>query len=136
MKTLVSALLCSTALVLVGLSATPASAHEKPCCYNGGRYFNASPSTCYRYGGRVIRQEYCQRNYYQGGYGYDQGYYGGYGNNGGYGDNDDWRRRRHHHHDRDDWGGEGRQHGWNDHRDRDDSGEGGQYGGGGEGDRR
>ena len=85
MKTLVSTLLCSTALMLVGLSATPASAHEKPCCYNNGGYFNTTPSTCYRYGGRVIRQEYCQR-YYQGNNGYDQRYYG---DNGGYGDNDD-----------------------------------------------
>lgn len=34
---------------------------EKPCCYNNGRYFNSTPKTCRKYGGRVVRQEYCYR---------------------------------------------------------------------------
>jgi len=44
-------------------SAVPASADTKPCCFNNGQYFNSTPSTCNRYGGRVVPQEYCDRNY-------------------------------------------------------------------------
>lgn len=43
--------------------AAPASADTKPCCFNDGQFFNSTPSTCNRYGGRVVRQEYCDRNY-------------------------------------------------------------------------
>lgn len=38
---------------------------SKPCCYNSGEYFNSTPSTCRRYGGRVVPYEYCERSYYQ-----------------------------------------------------------------------
>ena len=121
--------LTGTVLSLLGASclaafatAAPASARAKPCCYNSGQYFNATPSTCYRYGGRVIQQEYCQR-YSQSYYGYDQQYYGGY-----YGNDD---RRRHRRHDRDNWGGEGGHD--RDRHDRDDN-RGYGYGDGGEGD--
>lgn len=47
-------------------SATPAEA-AKPCCYNRGDYYNASPRTCYRYGGRVVHQDYCYRYHYRSG---------------------------------------------------------------------
>jgi hypothetical protein len=42
-------------------SATPAQAAPKPCCYNNGDYFESSPSTCRRYGGRVVEADYCGR---------------------------------------------------------------------------
>ena len=35
----------------------------KPCCYNNGDYFNSTPSTCRKYGGRVVDYEYCERGY-------------------------------------------------------------------------
>lgn len=57
--------------------AAPASAAAKPCCHNDGEYFNSTPSTCQRYGGRVVPQEYCQRDY-QGDYQFD--YQRGYRN--------------------------------------------------------
>lgn len=38
-------------------------AAAKPCCYNNGDYFNSTPSTCHKYGGRVVPYEYCQRGY-------------------------------------------------------------------------
>jgi hypothetical protein len=63
-------------------SAAPAAARTKPCCYASGEYFNSTPSTCQRYGGRVVEQDYCQGNY-QGNYGNYQGDYGNdyrYGN--------------------------------------------------------
>jgi hypothetical protein len=44
-------------------SVAPASADEKPCCFNNGQYFNSTPTTCNRYGGRVVPQYYCDRNY-------------------------------------------------------------------------
>jgi len=46
----------------------------KPCCYNNGEAFYSSPSTCRRYGGRVVRYEYCQRAFYGD---YNDGYGGG-----------------------------------------------------------
>jgi hypothetical protein len=45
----------------------------KPCCFNDGEYFRSSPSTCRKYGGRVVQYEYCERQYYnpnQNGYNY------------------------------------------------------------------
>ena len=43
----------------------PAQADAKPCCYYGrGNYQNASSSTCYRYGGRIVEQRYCYAGYY------------------------------------------------------------------------
>jgi hypothetical protein len=36
---------------------------EKPCCYNNGRYYNSTPKTCNKYGGRVVAQHYCSRPY-------------------------------------------------------------------------
>jgi hypothetical protein len=36
---------------------------EKPCCYNNGRYYNSTPKTCNKYGGRVVHQRYCTRQY-------------------------------------------------------------------------
>lgn len=54
---------------------------SKPCCFNDGEYFQSTPSTCRRYGGRVVPFDYCQR--YQGPYGG-----GGYGHGPGYGYND------------------------------------------------
>lgn len=39
-------------------------AASKPCCYNDGDYFYSSPSTCRKYGGRVVHYDYCQRQYY------------------------------------------------------------------------
>lgn len=45
------------------VSAAPATAATKPCCRNDGQYFNSTPTTCQRYGGRVVPQEYCQRGY-------------------------------------------------------------------------
>lgn len=38
---------------------------SKPCCYNSGEYFQSTPTTCQRYGGRVVPFEYCQRAYNQ-----------------------------------------------------------------------
>lgn len=35
----------------------------KPCCYNNGDYFNSTPKTCNKYGGRVVPYEYCERGY-------------------------------------------------------------------------
>jgi hypothetical protein len=47
----------------------------KPCCYNDGDVFQTSPSTCRKYGGRVVSFDYCQRAYqrgpWQNGYGYN-----------------------------------------------------------------
>jgi hypothetical protein len=40
---------------------------SKPCCYNDGDYFYSSPSTCRKYGGRVVQYDYCERQYYGGG---------------------------------------------------------------------
>lgn len=51
------------ACVVAFASAVPASADTKPCCFNDGQYFNSTPTTCNRYGGRVVPQEYCDRNY-------------------------------------------------------------------------
>lgn len=36
---------------------------EKPCCYNNGRYYNSTPKTCTKFGGRVVQQRYCNRQY-------------------------------------------------------------------------
>ncbi len=36
---------------------------EKPCCYNNGRYYNSTPKTCTKFGGRVVQQRYCNRPY-------------------------------------------------------------------------
>jgi len=55
-------------------TATPAEARPKPCCYNNGQFFESTPSTCYRYGGRVVNSDRCYRGYYDRGY-YDRGYY-------------------------------------------------------------
>jgi hypothetical protein len=73
----------ATALSLIGATClgalattAPAQSASKPCCYNNGDYFESSPSTCRRYGGRVVPYEYCGRGYYG-----DRGYgpaYGGY----------------------------------------------------------
>src|SRR5262249_24537552 len=38
---------------------------SKPCCYNRGEYFQSTPSTCQRYGGRTVPFEYCERQYWQ-----------------------------------------------------------------------
>jgi len=73
--------LTATALSLIGATclgalatAAPAQADSKPCCYNNGDYFESSPSTCRKYGGRVVPYEYCARGSYgQPGY-YDRGY--------------------------------------------------------------
>jgi hypothetical protein len=47
-------------------TAAPAFADTKPCCHtSSGSYQNVTPSTCTKYGGRVVSQRYCQR----GGYG-------------------------------------------------------------------
>ena len=62
----------------LGALATAVPAQAKPCCYNNGDYYEASPSTCRNYGGRVVPQEYCVRDYYDDngygrpGYGYDR----------------------------------------------------------------
>lgn len=57
-------------------TAAPAQADTKPCCYTAsGEYANSSPSTCRKYGGRVVQQEYCQAGYYGNDRGYDRGYY-------------------------------------------------------------
>ncbi|MFM9864425.1 MAG: hypothetical protein ACKVRO_12535 [Micropepsaceae bacterium] len=42
----------------------PAQAASKPCCYNSGDYFESSPSTCRKYGGRVVQQGFCRSGYY------------------------------------------------------------------------
>jgi hypothetical protein len=70
----------ATALSLIGATClgalattAPAQADSKPCCYNNGDYFESSPSTCRKYGGRVVPVEYCGRGYY-GDRGYDRGY--------------------------------------------------------------
>jgi hypothetical protein len=54
----------------------------KPCCYNNGRFANSTPKTCYRYGGRIVANQYCERR----GYGWNNGPYQGQWNNnyGGY----------------------------------------------------
>jgi hypothetical protein len=45
-------------------SATPALADTKPCCRTAsGAYANSTPTTCTRYGGRVVAQRFCQGNY-------------------------------------------------------------------------
>lgn len=51
---------------LAAFAATaPAQAAPKPCCYtSSGTYANVTSSTCYRYGGRLVPQEYCSRGYY------------------------------------------------------------------------
>jgi hypothetical protein len=54
--------------------ATAAPAQAKPCCFNDGRYYEASSRTCYRYGGEVVPRRYCYRygrDHYN-----DDGYYG------------------------------------------------------------
>jgi hypothetical protein len=61
----------------------PAFADEKPCCSNNGRYFESSPSTCRKYGGYVVEQQYC-RGYY-GPNNYDNGQYDNGRYDGGYG---------------------------------------------------
>ena len=70
--------LFGAACLLGFANVTPAEARVKPCCYNYGRYYEASPSTCYRYGGRVVPQNYCYRGgYYDSRYNddyYDDGY--------------------------------------------------------------
>jgi hypothetical protein len=55
---------------------------HKPCCYNNGRFANSTPKTCYRYGGRIVAYEYCERQ----SYGWNNGpYQGQWSNNyGGY----------------------------------------------------
>jgi hypothetical protein len=63
-------LLGATCLVAFA-GTTPAEARPKPCCYNNGDYFESSPSTCRRYGGVTVEQEYCGR--YDDRY-YDRGY--------------------------------------------------------------
>ena len=55
--------LLGASCLVVFSSAVPASADTKPCCFNDGQFFNSTPSTCNRYGGRVVPQEYCDRNY-------------------------------------------------------------------------
>lgn len=85
--------LFGAACLLGFANVTPAEARVKPCCYNYGRYYEASPSTCYRYGGRVVPQQYC----YRGGYydnGYDDGYYDDGYNDGPYNDRSYRRRPR------------------------------------------
>lgn len=90
------AVMCGVALAAIGALA-PANARQtnasyvaspadalfqrvaaKPCCTNNGEAFYSSPSTCRRYGGRVVRYEYCQRAFYGD---HNDGYGGGnYGN--------------------------------------------------------
>lgn len=53
--------------------ATAAPASAKPCCYNNGEYFESTPSTCHRYGGRLVDYRYCSRGSYGGRY-YDRSY--------------------------------------------------------------
>ena len=67
----------ATCLAALATTTAPAFAGSKPCCYNNGQYFNSTPSTCNRYGGQVLPQEYCRGNYRDdyGNYGYP-GYYG------------------------------------------------------------
>jgi hypothetical protein len=55
--------LLGASCIVAFASAAPASADTKPCCFNDGQYFNSTPTTCNRYGGRVVPQEYCDRNY-------------------------------------------------------------------------
>jgi hypothetical protein len=55
----------------LGALATAVPAQAKPCCYNNGDYFESSPSTCRKYGGRVVQQEYCVGGYYYGRPGYN-----------------------------------------------------------------
>lgn len=62
--------LLGASCLAVFATAAPAQADTKPCCYNNGDYYNASPSTCRNYGGRVVEQGYCQADYY--GRGYDR----------------------------------------------------------------
>lgn len=50
--------------LVVFANTAPALADVKPCCRNDGQYFNSSPSTCRKHGGRVVDQRYCQRGYY------------------------------------------------------------------------
>jgi len=65
--------LLGASMLFAFADVAPASADHKPCCYNYGRYYQASPRTCYRYGGRVVPYEYCYRGGYRDGY-YDEGY--------------------------------------------------------------
>jgi hypothetical protein len=37
---------------------------SKPCCYNNGEFFNSTPKTCRKYGGRVVAYDYCERQYW------------------------------------------------------------------------
>lgn len=60
--TIASALLAFMTLIA---GSSVASADSKPCCYNNGEYFQSTPSTCNRYGGRTVPYEYCERQYYQ-----------------------------------------------------------------------
>jgi len=57
-------LLGASCLVAFAATTAPAQAAAKPCCYNNGDYYNASPKTCRNYGGRVVEQEYCRGDYY------------------------------------------------------------------------
>ena len=64
-------------------SVTPAMADSKPCCsYWSGEYVQSSPSTCRKYGGRVVSQDYCYGYYNDG---YNNGYNNGHGYDNGYG---------------------------------------------------
>lgn len=71
-------LLGASCLVAFAATTAPAQAASKPCCYNNGDYYEASPRTCRNYGGRVVQQEYCRGDYYddRGRYGDDRGDYG------------------------------------------------------------
>jgi hypothetical protein len=56
--------LAGASCLAVFATAAPAEAREKPCCYNNGAYFESSPSTCRKYGGRTVPQDYCRGGYY------------------------------------------------------------------------
>jgi hypothetical protein len=79
--------LVGTSCLLAFATAPPAFADTKPCCYNSGQYFQSSPSTCQKNGGRTVAQDYCQRYGGQNGYGQD----GYYGQEGYYGQDDHYR---------------------------------------------
>jgi hypothetical protein len=72
----------ASAAIAFAAPVTPAFAGSKPCCYNNGQYFQSSPSTCHRYGGQTVEQEYCTGY----GPGYNNGYYNNGYNNGYYND--------------------------------------------------
>lgn len=58
--------LLGASCVFAFATAAPAQAAPKPCCYNYGDYYQASPRTCHRYGGRIVPLDYCYRGYYDG----------------------------------------------------------------------